>query len=164
MKWWGLAFLFSMSSSALPPGCTLRPAQAADQPAIRALVHAAQLDPTQLRWPQFWVVAHAGQVVACGQLRRFRGAQELGSLVVLPEWQRHGLGAVLVRRLVQEATQPLYLECRAPPAPYYARFGLRPVSWRAVPGPLRFKFGASVVLSRLFRQPVVSMYYPRQGR
>jgi amino-acid N-acetyltransferase len=146
---------------ALPPGCILRPARAEDQAAIRALVRVAQLDPTQLRWAQFWVVEHGGQVVACGQLRRFRGAQELGSLVVAPAWQRHGLGAVLVRRLVREATLPLYLECRAGLAPYYARFGFVRVSWRAVPGPLRFKFGLSTLVSRLFRQPVVSMRYPR---
>ena len=145
--------------AALPPGCILRPATAADAARIRALVRAARLDPTQLRWPQFWVITCAGAVVACGQLRRFRGAQELGSLVVVPAWQGCCLGGLLVRRLIQQASLPLYLECRGALAPYYTRFGFVPISWRAVPGPLKWKFGLSHLLAALFRRPVASMAY-----
>jgi amino-acid N-acetyltransferase len=145
--------------SALPPGCALRPATADDLPAIRALVREARLDPTQLRWPQFRVVACGGQVVACGQLRRFPGAQELGSLVVAGEWRGQGLAGALIRQLIAEATQPLYLECRAPLTALYRRFGFALVSWRTVPGPLRLKFGLAHALSRLSRRPVAAMAY-----
>ena len=148
---------------ALPPGCTLRRARAADARVIQTLVRAARLDPTQLRWPQFWLVEHAGRVVACGQLRRFPGAQELGSLVVVPSWQGRGLGTALIRQLVQDATGPLYLECQGGLISYYRRFGFVPIAWRRVAGPLRLKFGLSRVVSGLFGQPVASMQY-RPGR
>ena len=41
---------------------------------------------------------------ACGQLRYFPGAQELGSLVVAPAWRGRGLGTYLVKHLIQSAT------------------------------------------------------------
>ncbi|MBE9018123.1 GNAT family N-acetyltransferase, partial [Chroococcidiopsidales cyanobacterium LEGE 13417] len=79
--------------STLPSGCNLRPANAKDAWAIRKLVLSAKLDPTQLRWQQFSVVECNGRVVACGQLRAFAGAQELGSLVVASNWRGKGLGS-----------------------------------------------------------------------
>jgi amino-acid N-acetyltransferase len=144
---------------ALPPGCILRPARAADAARIRVLGWRARLDPTQLRWPQFLIIVCDGEVIACGQLRRFRGAQELGSLVVLPAWQGRGLGGALVRALVRRATRPLFLECQGALVPYYTRFGFVSVPWRAVPGPLRWKFGLSHLLAALVRRPVASMAY-----
>ncbi len=147
----------------MPAGCVLRAAQPADEAAIRALVRGARLDPTQLRWAQFWVVAQGRQVIACGQLRRFAGAQELGSLVVAPAWQHRRLGSVLVRHLVQTATAPLYLECRAGLAPYYARFGFVPTGWRALPRALKLKFGLTLLLSTLFRQPAALLHHPAAG-
>jgi len=143
----------------LPAGCTLRAATDADGPAIRALVQAERLDPTQLRPAQFWVVEHAGQLVACGQLRRFTGAQELGSLVVVPAWRNQGLAAVLIARLVAGATEPLYLECQGKLAPFYQRFGFRPVTWRILPRGLKPKFALSRIFSTLFRQSMAIMAY-----
>jgi amino-acid N-acetyltransferase len=143
----------------LPAGCGLRRATADDLPAIRALVRGSRLDPTQLRWPQFLVVECAGQIAACGQLRRFPGAQELGSLVVAQGRRGQGLAAALIRRLIAEATRPLYLECEAPLAALYRRFGFARVSWRTVPGPLRLKFGLSYGLSRVLGQRVAAMAY-----
>ncbi len=99
------------SSLSLPPGCSLRPAHSADEWPIRRLVLSAKLDPTQLRWAQFWVVEYEGTVIACGQLRSFPDAQELGSLVVAPKWRGQGLGTRLTTHLIEQATQPLYLEC-----------------------------------------------------
>lgn len=97
--------------SELPPGCILRPATAKDTWAICSLVLGAALDPTQLSWQQFWVIESDGRLVACGQLRSFPPAQELGSLVVAPAWRGQGLGTYLVKHLVQQAKPPLYLEC-----------------------------------------------------
>ena len=51
--------------------------------AIRRLVFAAKLDPTQLRVEQFWVIENEGKIRACGQLRDFADVQELGSLFYL---------------------------------------------------------------------------------
>ncbi|MDQ2805668.1 MAG: GNAT family N-acetyltransferase [Chloroflexota bacterium] len=147
----------------LPAGCTLRAAVAGDGPAIRALVQAERLDPTQLRPAQFWLIEHGGEIIACGQLRRFPGAQELGSLVVAPAWRKQGLAAALIARLITGATEPLYLECQGQLAPFYRPFGFRAVTWRSLPRGLKLKFGLSRVFSTLFRQPLAQMRYQGSG-
>lgn len=147
----------------LPDGCILRPASAADMDAIRRLVWSARLDPTQLRWSQFWVIERAGHLIACGQLRTFAAAQELGSLVVTPDWRGQGLGTVLTQHLIRQATQPLYLECLGVRlAAFYRRFGFEPVAWRRLPRSLRLKFGPSALARQLLRLPITLMQYPNQ--
>jgi amino-acid N-acetyltransferase len=59
--------------------CNLRKAIPQDIWAIRWLVLAAFLDPTQLKVKQFWVIELDRKIIACGQLRTFAQAQELGS-------------------------------------------------------------------------------------
>ncbi len=138
------------SSSSLPQGCVLSPASASDIWQIRRLVLSAKLDPTQLRWSQFWIIRCEGHLVACGQLRSFTGAQELGSLVVAPAWRGRGLGTFLVKHLVAEATEPLYLECLGPRLKkFYLRLGFVPVSWSELPRPLKLKFGFSALAARV---------------
>lgn len=140
----------------LPPGCILRRASADDIWAIRKLVLSAKLDPTQLRWSQFWVIEWEGCVIACGQLRNFPEAQELGSLVVTVAWRGQGLGSYLTKHLIQEATQPLYLECLGSRlAEFYTRFGFVPISWQELPPSLKWKFGVSQVASKLL--PMISV-------
>jgi amino-acid N-acetyltransferase len=143
-------------SSSLLLGCVLRPARTSDIWAIRKLVLSAKLDPTQIHWSQFWVIESEARLVACGQLRCFPGAQELGSLVVAPAWRGRGLGTYLVKHLIQEATQPLYLECLGSRlAQFYTRFGFVPISWQELPRPLKWKFAFSTLVSKLF--PLISV-------
>jgi amino-acid N-acetyltransferase len=148
------------SSLSLPVGCVLRPATTKDIGSIRKLVWSEKLDPTQLRWQQFWVIEFQGQLVACGQLRNFSGAQELSSLVVATSWRDRGLGSFLTKHLIQEATGPLYLECLGKRrALFYSRWGFVPVSWRDLPKSLKLKFGFTQLAKRLFQIPVVIMEY-----
>ncbi|MBV9390200.1 MAG: GNAT family N-acetyltransferase [Chroococcidiopsidaceae cyanobacterium CP_BM_ER_R8_30] len=148
------------STSALPAGCTLRLATAQDMWAIRKLVLQAWLDPTQLRCSQFRVIECDGQIVACGQLRSFQRAQELGSVVVAPVWRGRGLGTYLIQHLIAAATQPLYLECLGPRlASFYVRFGFVRVSWKELPRSLKLKFGLSALAATLLRVPVILMQY-----
>lgn len=152
-------------SPSLLPGCLLRPACAKDIWAIRKLVLSAKLDPTQIRWSQFWVIECEGRVVACGQLRSFPGAQELGSLVVAPAWRGRGLGSYLVKHLIQEATQPIYLECLGDKlAEFYTCFGFVPIAWQDLPQSLKWKFGVSQLASRLLPMiSVIIMQYQPSG-
>lgn len=114
----------SVNSASLPTGGTIRRATEQDQWQIIRLVLSAKLDPTQLRWQQFWVIEYQQQVIACGQLRNFESAQELGSLVVAKQWRDRDLGTILTQHLIAEATQPLYLECLGKRrVRFYARFG-----------------------------------------
>lgn len=140
----------------LPPDCHLRPARASDIWAIRKLVLGAKLDPTQLRWSQFWVIESGGKIIACGQLRCFAEAQELGSLVVASPWRGQGLGTYLTQYLIQQASQPLYLECVGLKlAEFYRRFGFVPIEWQDLPRSLKWKFGLTKVVSTIF--PVISV-------
>ncbi len=148
------------SSVSLPPECVLRQASEQDIKSIRKLVWSAKLDPTQLRWQQFWVIECEGKLAACGQLRNFTGAQELGSLVVAKNWRDRGLGSYLTKYLIQQATEPLYLECLGKRlASFYTRFGFVEVSVQALPQSLKFKFGLSQLAKILFRIPVTIMQY-----
>lgn len=144
----------------LPSGCTLRHASAKDIWRLRKLVFSEKLDPTQLRWQQFWVIECEDELVACGQLRNFSGAQELSSLVVVPAWRHRGLGSYLTTHLIQAATEPLYLECLGEKlAMFYARLGFIPVSLQDVPSSLKFKFALPQLGRKLLGIPVTIMHY-----
>lgn len=136
--------------NSLPPECILRSACQDDIWAIRKLVLGAKLDPTQLRWSQFWIIECDNKIVACGQLRDFGTAQELGSLVVVKAWRNRGLGTCLVQHLIAQATLPLYLECVGDRLrQFYTRLGFVPVSWQQLPQTLQGKFGVSQQLAKL---------------
>ena len=144
----------------LPEGCVLRAAIATDAWPIRGLVFRAGLDPTQLRWRQFWVVDREEVLLACGQLRRFADAQELGSLVVRSDWRRRGVGTLLAKHLIAQAEAPLYLECLGKwRADYFQRLGFEPVDWRTLPAGVRRKFGLTQRLAGMFRLPLAVMAY-----
>jgi len=147
----------------LPSGCILRRATSADKWSILSLVFSAKLDPTQLRWQQFSVIECEGNLIACGQLRNFLGAQELGSLVVAPNWRNRGLGSLLTQHLINQATEPLYLECLGEQlSKFYKRFGFICVSFENLPPSLKGKFRVSQLAKRLLRVPVVFMQYQKR--
>ncbi len=145
----------------LPEGCILRPAIANDLWSIRRLVFGAKLDPTQIRWQQFWVIECVGKVVACAQLRNFADAQELGSLVVFPAWRGRGLGSLLTKHLVSQTTQPLYLECLGKGlVNFYRPLGFVPINFTQLPRSLQNKFRLSQLGKLIIRLPVTFMHYP----
>lgn len=149
-----------LTDQCLPSGCILRRATVQDIWAIRKLVFSAKLDPTQLRWQQFWLIEQTGKAIACGQLRNFADAQELGSLVVESSWRGQGLGSYLTQYLIKQAHKPLYLECLGSKlANFYSRHGFEVVTWQALPRSLKFKFGISQIAKTLIRVPVVFMVY-----
>lgn len=144
----------------LPTECIVRRAKSEDIWLVRWMVLSAKLDPTQLRFSQFWVIECEGRLVACGQLRNFSGAQELGSLIVKPAWRNRGLGTFLTQHLIQQATQPLYLECLGNQlAQFYSRSGFVPISFPELPQSVKRKFGISQLGKRLLGVPVVFMVY-----
>lgn len=148
-------------SAQLPDACAVRPARREDAWAIRRLVMGALLDPTQLRWQQFWVIECEEKIIACAQLRMFPEAQELGSLVVAKDWQNKGLGTFLSQHLIQQANQPLYLECLGDRlANFYQRLGFVPTSWQDLPRSLQRKFGASKFVAGFLRLPLRILHYP----
>ncbi|MBW4450625.1 MAG: GNAT family N-acetyltransferase [Spirirestis rafaelensis WJT71-NPBG6] len=149
------------SDFSLPNGCILRKGTSEDIWSIRWLVLSAKLDPTQIRFSQFWVIECEEKIVACGQLRKFSDTQELGSLVVTPAWRNRGLGTLITQHLIEEATQPLYLECLGQRlAEFYTRFGFVAISFPDLPRSLKGKFRLSQLGKKLLGVPVVFMHYP----
>ena len=53
-----------MTDNCLPSGCILRRATVEDIWTIRRLVLSAQLDFTQLRWQQFWLIEQERKAIA----------------------------------------------------------------------------------------------------
>lgn len=133
---------------------------ATDKGAILQLVWSAKLDPTQLKWSQFWVIEQHEEIIACGQLREFADAQELGSLVVIPNVRDQGLGTLLAQHLIQEASQPLYLECLGNRlSQFYGHLGFSPVAWADLPSSLQGKFRLSRLARAILRVPIQFMHY-----
>lgn len=147
-------------------GYSLRPATAKDIWPIRWLVLSAWLDPTQLRWTQFWVAEAEGNVIACGQLRQFEGAQELGSLVVARRWRCQGIGHHLTQQLIKVAltapgdSLPLYVECLGQSLKrFYEKLGFAPVKVTDMPTAVQRKFSLTASVAARFRLPLYQMQY-----
>jgi amino-acid N-acetyltransferase len=122
------------------PPYHIRRARADDQATIRALVHGEHLDPMTLDWPNFLVAeGDGGRVVGIGQIKPLRGARELGSLVVVPDWRERGVGAALIHALMADEPGPLFLVCRERRVPYYRKFGFREIGLGETQGALRVK-------------------------
>ncbi|MBI5877475.1 MAG: GNAT family N-acetyltransferase [Chloroflexi bacterium] len=121
----------------------IRPAQAADQQAITHLVRQARINPMDLNWRRFIVADDGGQIVATGQVRRhFDGSRELASIATAPSHRGRGIAGDVIRALIAAddvrpdqavPPEPLFLLCRAPLEPFYARFGFRVASGAGLP-------------------------------
>jgi amino-acid N-acetyltransferase len=157
---------FTYKPMCLPAQCQLRSAQSADLRTIKRLVLRAFLDPTQLKWQQFWVVTYREKVIACGQLRRYGRAQELGSLVVHPRWRSQGIGRALAGHLITQAQGPLYLECLGQGRKaFFAQLGFRVANWQTMPPEMAAKFRWTRRLANLMPVPLYVMEYcPPEGK
>jgi N-acetylglutamate synthase-like GNAT family acetyltransferase len=111
------------------PAVELRPAKAGDQGRIDRLIRAAGINPFGLDWERFTVAETAdGYVVGCGQLKEHRdGSLELASLAVAEGWRGRGIGGGLIRALIAQADQQLWLMCRSGLVPLYEKFGFQSV-------------------------------------
>ncbi|MEA5537364.1 GNAT family N-acetyltransferase [Crocosphaera sp. XPORK-15E] len=135
--------------------CRLRQAIPQDIWAIRGLVLGAFLDPTQLRTEQFWVIELEGKIIACGQLRTFENALELGSVVVKQSYRNQGLGNYLTNHLIEQAKCPLYLECLGDSLKtFYQRFGFVEVNFQDISPSLPQKFGLTKTITQWLRLPL----------
>ena len=118
---------------------SIRPASAADQPAITAIVRAARINPRDLDWRRFLVAEEQGRVVGVGQVKPHGDrSRELASLAVIPERQGQGVGGALVRALLTREPGPVHLMCMDWLEPYYQRYGFRRLGRDELPPSLRF--------------------------
>ena len=128
----------------------IRPASAADQYAITAIVRAARINPSDLDWQRFLLAQWGQDIVGVGQVRPHKdGSRELASIAVVPEWQGNGVGGALIRALLSRETGQLYLMCTANREHYYERFGFKRLERPAMPPYFR-RFALVNPLIRLF--------------
>ncbi|MEO1521270.1 MAG: GNAT family N-acetyltransferase [Cyanobacteria bacterium J06633_2] len=155
---------------------SMRPAKSDDVWAIRRLVLSAWLDPTQIRWQQFWIIERVGlplrrtyrssissatsPIIGCGQLRNFDDAQELGSLVIHSKWRHHGLGTALTQKLIDIADRPLYLECLGDRlCEFYTHLGFLKADWATMPSSMKKKFQTTRWLAQVLPVPLHIMQH-----
>jgi amino-acid N-acetyltransferase len=116
----------------------VRPARAADQAAIDALVRSEPLNPHGLDWQRFRVAVAGARVVGAVQLRRHAdGSRELGSLVVAREHRGRGLAAQLIEALLADHAGPVHLVTARANVPHYRRWGFATVAARRAPRAVR---------------------------
>ncbi len=103
-----------------------RSATAADQPAIRELVRMTRINPLGIKWPAFLVAEANGMVVGIGQVKRHRdGSRELASIAVHPAHRRQGIASEIIRQLLEDEDDILYLTCLTPMEGFYLPFGFK---------------------------------------
>ncbi|HNP72964.1 MAG TPA: GNAT family N-acetyltransferase [Kouleothrix sp.] len=142
---------------------SIRPAIAADQRAITAIVRAARINPFGLDWQRFLVVEESGGLIAVGQVKPHRdGSRELASIAVVPEWQGQGLGAAVVRALLAREPGTLHLMCASPTVPFYQRFGFYQIGQPAMPRYFRRMASIAAALSRIARNRQMSLAVMRR--
>ncbi|MCC7361448.1 MAG: GNAT family N-acetyltransferase [Anaerolineales bacterium] len=115
---------------------TVRAATAGDQAAITALIRSVRINPLDVKWPNFLVAVEeaTGAVVATGQIKRHQdGSEELASIGTLPAYRRQGLAHEIIRRLVAQHPQRLYLTCLGRMGGLYETFGFRRLEPREYP-------------------------------
>jgi N-acetylglutamate synthase-like GNAT family acetyltransferase len=117
----------------------IRQAVEADSETIKQMVSNEHLDPSTLKWQNFLIAEQAGEIVGIGQIKPYDDCQELGSLVVLPEYRNQGIASALIEALEARAKPPLYLMCERKMKPYYERFGYHVIGWRETPRTLLMK-------------------------
>ena len=119
----------------MPEKFRVRLATEKDSPAIKRLVFAARLNPTQLKWQHFMVADNSqGEVIGCGQIKPHQdGSCELASLVIDPDYRSQGIARTLIERLIGIHEGDLYLMCRASLGGFYEKFGFEGINESQMP-------------------------------
>jgi N-acetylglutamate synthase-like GNAT family acetyltransferase len=148
----------------MPETFNIRAARAADQAVIKALIRAEHLDPFNVHWQNFLMAedadADAGRIIGIGQVKPYHSGRELGSLMVVPDRRRSGVGGAVIRALIERERGPLLLFCLAFREPYYARFGFKRCGLRDLPGEFKLKYAAGTLFTRLVGRRLIVMQRP----
>src|ERR1041384_1035443 len=119
----------------------IRPANKEDQQTIVSLIRQAKLNPRNLHWENFLVAEENGNIIGIRQVRvHSRGAREVGSGFVLPEYRHQGVSARLMNEILTQETGPLYTMINEKWMPYYERFGFRHVDINQLPADFRKEY------------------------
>jgi amino-acid N-acetyltransferase len=137
----------------LPDGISIRPAVAADDPAIRAIIRTEGLNPLGLHWRNFLIAEDAQRrIVGIGAVKPHGdGSRELASIAVLPEWRGRGVANAVIDALIARERNPLYLTCRNTMVAFYERFGFRRIGTEEMPPYFRRVYKLFSIVAGIFR-------------
>lgn len=133
---------------------SFREATAQDEPTIREMIKAEQLDPTSLNWRHFLIAEDGETVVGIGQIKAYPGCRELGSLVTHPDYRGRGIATRMIAQLEERATFPLYLLCAHWNEAFYERNGYVTIPWRAAPWILKLKTLPAPLIRLIFKAKI----------
>jgi N-acetylglutamate synthase-like GNAT family acetyltransferase len=108
----------------------IRPATAADQKRIIAIIREAQINPMDLKWSNFILAVDdaTGEIVGTAQIKTHRDkSRELASIATISAYQHQGIATRLIQHWLANSTGPLYLMCMPHMGTFYERFGFRPL-------------------------------------
>jgi amino-acid N-acetyltransferase len=131
-----------MTTDRVTAEASLRPARAADLPAIEQLLTASNLPLSGVAeaLPGFVVAEFEGAIVGTAALEVCRDNALLRSVAVAPAWRSRGLGRALVTRIIAEGEarglRALYL-LTTTAEQYFPSFGFQPIARDEVPADLR---------------------------
>lgn len=105
----------------------LRPASAADEADIKALIKLVRINPMDIDWRRFLLASTPdGRLAACAQIKPHAdGTRELASLAVGDAWRGLGLARLLIEALLAREARPIHLTCRSGLESFYQKFGFR---------------------------------------
>jgi N-acetylglutamate synthase-like GNAT family acetyltransferase len=109
----------------------IRPATAADQKTITAIIRAVQINPMDLKWPNFVLAVDEdnGTIVGTAQIKQHGdGSHELASIATLPSYRGRGIASQLIHHLLAENSGTLYLTCIDTMGTFYEPFGFRTIT------------------------------------
>ncbi|WP_457420435.1 arsenic resistance N-acetyltransferase ArsN2 [Roseateles sp. P5_E7] len=121
---------------------SLRQAGASDWPAVAALLQANKLptEGAQSHLATYLLATSNGEVVGCAGAEIYGSVALLRSVAVAPGLQKHGIGRLLVERLLQEARSrdiaALYLLTVTAPE-YFAQYGFKRMQIDGAPQALK---------------------------
>ena len=110
---------------------TIRPATAADQKTIKAIIKTVHINPMGLNWPNFVLAVDqaTGAIVGTAQIKHHGdGSPELASIATVPSHRRRGIAHQLINHLLAQHPGRLYLTCLETMGPFYEQFGFRTIS------------------------------------
>lgn len=116
----------------------VRRANAGDEGAVLALLRSHDGLEAEFKASEFWVADDAGEVLACGRLRRHAdGALELASVATLAGLHGRGLGSAVVKDALAGAQGTVFALALAPG--FFARHGFSEVGKDVLPASVRAK-------------------------
>jgi N-acetylglutamate synthase-like GNAT family acetyltransferase len=110
---------------------TIRLATATDQKTIQDIIKTVQINPMDLKWPNFVLAVDQSTdaVVGTAQIKHHGdGSHELASIATVPSHRRQGIARQLINHLLAQHPARLYLTCLETMGPFYEQFGFRVIS------------------------------------